>query len=1511
MMKKMLLILLLIVLLTISLISHAEGAEFGLKEMWSVNIAEADSITKVTSMDYGDVDGDGHPDIGVVCVKGPVYSGYDGDSESYLYVIKSDGTLLFKRKLSDYGFKNSARSISLSDIDNDGKCEIIVGGGILIGGPLSLIAFDDDGSKLWSFTAPIDMGDRATAHYLATVDIDNDSKLEIFEATGDWESSISRMFDTNGSLIWQKTFGEVSQLGVADINGDGKPEFLLGTSLGANPRTLFVFDWNGSILWKKTFVGYVNFVVNDVTGDGKPEIIVCAGDTDTSWEGQLVVLRSDGSVMYQSEIWYGLDAYLYTPLAIDLDGDGIKDIVISRPHQRLGHGIYNTLITAYRSTGSTFEKLWSFTVKTPYLAYPTLFKYNGKEYPLVIGTNGTIYKLNGDGTLEEFLNVPYSSYKWCRFPLWGGWYEATEERTKNPVFISVDLDGDGLEEIPMVVEENGNVYLKIFKIYHINPKIEVLRRYLEMYKDKVVSSTKQWIRNMARADAMLYKRYGDSYADLVIKFYGCKAGKVCCDELPDQFLADMNKITQRIEIYENRTIMNELYEFYKEMFGKVNLDMSSQEIEEVFYQYYMGTYPGQEHYIFVDLENFLREYERKYDNIVNDLIYDLSQLNPSEEELDTLINGVKKSISEIEVPINDTILADAIIQGKIEQLVVAYNELHSPLLPLGFISAISGAGGSILSSKILLAGVLGLAAFGMYVVYDHSIASTTTSTLTTTGPLATGGMETASRGVEIDIQKSCIMDWIQKKLLIDIFDKAKTASELLEKVQEASYFEKYINIEEFVVNDANLDQNGEWAYGSGYIVIRNDGDKDVIVALKIRIDGPSAASIAIKDKKIKIKAGRSRTVYFDYSVEVRSLREKGVCSMYYTATAFVEYYIMFSPGVPVPLRYYPGIFASIDLPISIPVAKVSKTTSINFKVIDTGADCISTKIVEGTTIEGEVTSTNVIATGDTTVIQLPFGGSDLDLHIYDQLGRHVGVNYQTGEIETEIPGVEYSGSAANPEWIKIYGHRNEEFTVKIVAVATEGTESYTLLMTTINETPPIITVIPSQVSLDIVEPGTYSIPIFINELGGFHGTELTIEASDLISNSVNISDINVTPSKKIHLDPRGSAKINYIVNVSPLQSHGIYRGYLIIYDKNNEISIIVNVTLNYHQLIYPLASFTVTPPNPAINQVIIFNASSSYDPDGLIVSYRWNFGDGNVTTTTDKIVTHTYTSPGNYTVTLTVTDNDGLSSSISKVIQVISVNFSLTVDQKHKTTTIGVNASYILTLTNTGNVFDNYTITIDNPDNAVVWLSKSEVGLHPGESVTIILNVTAYDPGEYRVNVTVTSEKDPSKIAYINTTTKVELPTGMYISPKTLKIPVGGKKSTTIRINLCSDDGIGREHTITIAFYNATTKRLTTKINGSLSSSDVNLEAEYDNGIIYYYWTPTTAGTYEFTLTLWFEEPVSVNDKFTILISDDYVAGDEIIAVVSGEAFAYPIPEVITSILVGFGMLVILRRLVR
>jgi hypothetical protein len=85
----------------------------------------------------------------------------------------------------------------------------------------------------------------------------------------------------------------------------------------------------------------------------------------------------------------------------------------------------------------------------------------------------------------------------------------------------------------------------------------------------------------------------------------------------------------------------------------------------------------------------------------------------------------------------------------------------------------------------------------------------------------------------------------------------------------------------------------------------------------------------------------------------------------------------------------------------------------------------------------------------------------------------------------------------------------------------------------------------------------------------------------------------------------------------------------------------------------PTALFTYTPTYPVVNQMITFDASPSYDPDGNITYYEWSFGDGNTTNTTEKIIMHLYTLKGDYNVNLMVTDNEGAMNSTSKVVTVL------------------------------------------------------------------------------------------------------------------------------------------------------------------------------------------------------------------------------------------------------------------
>jgi len=94
------------------------------------------------------------------------------------------------------------------------------------------------------------------------------------------------------------------------------------------------------------------------------------------------------------------------------------------------------------------------------------------------------------------------------------------------------------------------------------------------------------------------------------------------------------------------------------------------------------------------------------------------------------------------------------------------------------------------------------------------------------------------------------------------------------------------------------------------------------------------------------------------------------------------------------------------------------------------------------------------------------------------------------------------------------------------------------------------------------------------------------------------------------------------------------------------------------------------------------------------------------------------------------------------IIGIIGQEDFIAVNTITQTTTLGSNATYLFTIKNTGNETDTFILTAINPDNAsVASLSQSIITLDPGQSGTVILNVTDdLITGPYSVLVNATSQ---------------------------------------------------------------------------------------------------------------------------------------------------------------------------
>ncbi|MDX1979092.1 MAG: PKD domain-containing protein, partial [Bryobacteraceae bacterium] len=80
----------------------------------------------------------------------------------------------------------------------------------------------------------------------------------------------------------------------------------------------------------------------------------------------------------------------------------------------------------------------------------------------------------------------------------------------------------------------------------------------------------------------------------------------------------------------------------------------------------------------------------------------------------------------------------------------------------------------------------------------------------------------------------------------------------------------------------------------------------------------------------------------------------------------------------------------------------------------------------------------------------------------------------------------------------------------------------------------------------------------------------------------------------------------------------------------------------------PVAAMTVSSASGNAPLLVNFSSAGSHDPDGSIATYRWTFGDG--AAATGVTASHTYSTAGAFTATLTVTDDKGASASVSRTI---------------------------------------------------------------------------------------------------------------------------------------------------------------------------------------------------------------------------------------------------------------------
>lgn len=82
------------------------------------------------------------------------------------------------------------------------------------------------------------------------------------------------------------------------------------------------------------------------------------------------------------------------------------------------------------------------------------------------------------------------------------------------------------------------------------------------------------------------------------------------------------------------------------------------------------------------------------------------------------------------------------------------------------------------------------------------------------------------------------------------------------------------------------------------------------------------------------------------------------------------------------------------------------------------------------------------------------------------------------------------------------------------------------------------------------------------------------------------------------------------------------------------------------------AAFSIKPNSPRVNETVTFNASLSSDTDGRIETYEWDFDSDGSVDQSGSLVTHQFNASGNYSVKLTVTNQDGQKATTLQTVEV-------------------------------------------------------------------------------------------------------------------------------------------------------------------------------------------------------------------------------------------------------------------